>query len=118
MAQPLQSYLRTYRKSSGLTQKDVAYLLGCNGGAKVSRYERLSREPNLHTALGCQVIFDAHIENIFPGIHAGVEQNITKRARLLSERLLTQSQSPRTKRKLEALKHIVSAKTGEHALSS
>ena len=36
----LENYLRTYRKRSGLTQREVAFLVGCRNGAQVSRYER------------------------------------------------------------------------------
>ncbi len=34
----LANYLRAYRKRSGLSQSEVAYLLGCKNGAQVSRY--------------------------------------------------------------------------------
>lgn len=43
----LDNYLRTYRKKLGLTQREVAFLLGCHSGAKVSRYERSARIPLL-----------------------------------------------------------------------
>ncbi len=42
-------YLRTYRKRSGLTQSEVARLLGLESGQLISRYERLDRSPNLET---------------------------------------------------------------------
>lgn len=32
----LDNYLKTYRKRTALTQKDVAYLLGCQSGSKIS----------------------------------------------------------------------------------
>jgi transcriptional regulator with XRE-family HTH domain len=45
----LDNYLRTYRKKLGLTQREVAFVLGCHGGAKVSRYERSGCIPDFKT---------------------------------------------------------------------
>jgi transcriptional regulator with XRE-family HTH domain len=81
------SYLRTYRKRSGLTQDEVAFLLGCQSGAKVSRFERLARTPSLKTALACQAIFGVLPHEIFSGLHAEVEKTVAERAHLLSRRL-------------------------------
>jgi transcriptional regulator with XRE-family HTH domain len=35
----------------GLSQDQVASILGCRSGAKISRYERFSRELTLRTAI-------------------------------------------------------------------
>src|SRR5258708_38807061 len=52
MAAPhLHNYLRAHRKRLGLSQDEVAYLLGAESGAKVCRYERLVRGASLETAL-------------------------------------------------------------------
>ena len=51
MTHNLENYLRTYRKRSNLSQDEVAFLLGCRGGTKVSRYERHARKPNLEQFL-------------------------------------------------------------------
>src|SRR5437879_2031593 len=53
----LENYLRTYRKRSGLTQREVAFLVGCRNGAQVSRYEKRRRLPPLRTALACEAAF-------------------------------------------------------------
>ena len=53
----LDNYLRTYRKKLGLTQREVSFLLGCHGGAKVSRYERTGRIPDLKTIFAFEAIF-------------------------------------------------------------
>jgi len=55
----LENYLRTYRKQSGLSQDEVAYLLGCQNGTKVSRYERFARKPSLETLFAYEVVFGA-----------------------------------------------------------
>lgn len=81
------NYLRAHRKRTGLTQDELALLLGCKSGTKVSRYERLTREPNLETAFACQAIFGVPAHELFPGIYQNVEQIIKKRAELLKEKL-------------------------------
>lgn len=70
-------YLRTYRKRSGLTQSEVARLLGLESGQLVSRYERLDRNPSLETVLGCQVLFDVLPHELYPGLYQKVE-NLTR----------------------------------------
>jgi transcriptional regulator with XRE-family HTH domain len=90
MAPKIKSYLRTYRKRLGLTQDEIAFLLGCRSGTKISRFEHLARHPNLETALACQVVFGVPAHEIFPGMFAEVEKVVTERARLLSGRLKAQ----------------------------
>jgi transcriptional regulator with XRE-family HTH domain len=87
MAPRILSYLRTNRKKGGLTQDEMAFLIGCQSGAKISRFERLARQPNLETALACQVVFGIPAHELFPGMFAEVEKIVTERARLLSGRL-------------------------------
>ena len=115
MSAPLQNYLKTYRKRGGLTQDEMAYLLGCQDGAKVSRYERLHRQPNLETALGCQVVFGVPAHELFPGMYKQVEQNIIPRAQLLSKQVTHGTPDPYTNRKIEALNSITGTKAGELA---
>ena len=61
----LPNYLRTHRKRLGLSQDEVAYLLGAESGAKASRYERFSREPGFRTALACEAVFQRPIRELF-----------------------------------------------------
>jgi transcriptional regulator with XRE-family HTH domain len=111
MTHKIKSYLRTFRRRSGLTQDEVAFLLGADSGAKVSRYERLSRKPNFRTALGLQVVFGIPADELLPGISAEVERKIIRRAHLLSRRLEGRSDSARTKRKLRFLTSVAARGT-------
>ena len=103
MSNKVKSYLRTFRRRSGLTQAEVAYLLGAESGAKVSRYERLCRRPSFRTALELQAVFGIPAEDLLPIITADVERKIIARAHLLSRRLERHGDSARTKRKLRFL---------------
>ena len=87
MPHSLPNYLRMHRKRMGLSQKDVAYLLGCRSGAKVSRYERFAREPTLRTAIACEAVFNTPIRKLFAGVYEEVERAVERRARVLARRL-------------------------------
>lgn len=83
----LENYLRMYRKKSGLTQRDVAFLLGCQNGAQVSRYEKRKRVPPLRTALACEAVFGAPVADLFAGMRQSVEKEIEKRLLALQTKL-------------------------------
>lgn len=104
MSLKLHNYLRTYRKRAGFSQADVAFLLGCAGGSKVSRYERFAREPSLKAALAYSVVFGVPLQELFAGVHAKVEQAIVKRAGALSDRLVAAKTDRVTAQKLAVLK--------------
>jgi len=85
----LSNYLRTNRKKSALSQEEVAFLLGGIGESKssrISRYESCSREPTLSAALAYEVIYGKSVRELFAGLYEQVEQNVAKRAKLLSYR--------------------------------
>ena len=63
----LQNYLRMYRKLGALSQEEIAFLLGKEGGAKVCRYERFLAQPNLEIALAYAVIFQRPLQELFRG---------------------------------------------------
>jgi transcriptional regulator with XRE-family HTH domain len=110
MSYKIKSYLRTFRRRSGLTQEDVAFLLGVHDGAKVSRYERLSRRPSFQTALGLQAVFGVPAETLLPVISAEVERKIVARAHRLSRLIERHSDSARTQRKLRFLTSMIAAR--------
>lgn len=113
MSRTLHNYLRTYRKRSGLSQKEMAFLLGSTSAAKVSRYERLKRAPNPETIFAYQIIFGAAPSELFAGMVEKVEQKVKRRARMLAARLEKQPHSRRCTKKLEFLKGITTKHSSE-----
>jgi transcriptional regulator with XRE-family HTH domain len=105
----LPNYLRTYRKRAGLSQDEVAFLLGCRSGAKVSRYERLARRPSLETAFAYEAVFGVPARELFAGVYEKVEHEIRKRARILAEKLNAGQADRVTVRKRESLKALTPA---------
>jgi len=102
----LPNYLRAQRKQRGLSQAEVAFLLGCRSGAKVSRYERFLREPGLRTALALEVLFKVPVHDLFAGLSEEVERDTLRRVRTLTRRIVLRQQNPTLARKLAALSGI------------
>ena len=81
------SYLRTHRKKSGLSQRELASILGFLTEIQVSRHERSVTIPGLMIALGYEAIFRAPISEIFPGLFRAVEASIEDRLAILENEL-------------------------------
>jgi transcriptional regulator with XRE-family HTH domain len=107
MSHKLTTYLRTHRKRSGLTQDELAFLLGYRNGDQVSRFEWQSRKLNVETAFGFQAVFGVPAHELLPGSFAEVEHNIIERANLLSRRLRLSADTSRTRQKLRFLAAVV-----------
>lgn len=73
------NYLRTHRKKSGLSQRELASILGFLTEIQVSRHERSITIPGLLIALAYEVVFCVPIAEMFPGLHGTVETNIEER---------------------------------------
>jgi transcriptional regulator with XRE-family HTH domain len=96
----LPNYLRANRKRLALSQKEVAYLLGSESGAKVSRYEQFARSPSLETALAYEAIFQKPIRELFAGLYEKIEQQVGTRAKALAGRMDYSKSNQATARKL------------------
>jgi transcriptional regulator with XRE-family HTH domain len=75
----LGNYLRTYRQRIGLTQPELAFLLGMESGGSVSRYENGHRLPLLRTALTFEAVLGVHVSEIFAGVRAEIEHEVVSR---------------------------------------
>src|SRR5207245_5960688 len=109
----LPNYLKTYRKRAGLSQDEVAFLLGCRSGAKVSRYERLARRPSLETAFAYEAVFGVPARELFAGVFEKVEGQIKKRARVLAGKLGVTETDRTIRRKLASLNAMTSMPESE-----
>jgi DNA-binding XRE family transcriptional regulator len=77
--QRLPNYLRTHRRNVGLTQPELARILGhCNEGP-VSRHERFRATPSLVVALSYEIIFRASVSEIFAGLRDEVGEDVERR---------------------------------------
>jgi DNA-binding XRE family transcriptional regulator len=87
MKQRFKTYLRSHRRRWGLTQKEVAYLLGFKEGSTVSRIEREGKVPSLAVAFACYVLFGIPLADLFPGLHSEMEDAVLRRAYKLYDQL-------------------------------
>jgi transcriptional regulator with XRE-family HTH domain len=105
----LPNYLRVYRKRLGLSQNEVAFLLGWRDASQPSRYEHFARLPTLRTAFALAVIFRVSVHELFSGEYQKVENAVCRQAQRLETRLTTESPDRSTAGKLALLKVIGSA---------
>jgi transcriptional regulator with XRE-family HTH domain len=105
MKKKLNCYLRSYRRRWGLTQDELAALLGCKNGAVISRLESHGRQPSLEAALAFEVIFGTVPIELFPGLYAKVKSDVIARMRDLYDELQGDS-SKLTRLKLDFFEEV------------
>ena len=116
MKPKLKRYLRSYRRRWGLTQGELAYLIGLKSGTAVSRMERHGRKPTLPVALACHALFGIPPSELFPADFAEIEDAVMRRSYKLYERLQGRT-SRATKTKLDFLEEVL-ARAKERNLST
>lgn len=62
---PIQNRLRIYRKSRGLSQKEVAEIISLGSPTQISRWERGERLPNLVQALRLSALYKRLVNDLF-----------------------------------------------------
>jgi len=75
--------LRAYRKSSGLSQRELAALLGLRSQGLIAEYETGKKHPGVKALIACALIFNRPIRMIFPRLHSTVALEISVRAKHL-----------------------------------
>lgn|GEM_PF-506283 len=83
----LDNYLWMYRKQAAFSQADIAFLLGVESAAEMSRHEKGRRLPSLDTVLAYEVILGAPVGELFAGKRERLEQNIARRAKRLAKEI-------------------------------
>lgn len=73
MTPPITNHLKAARRKGGLTQADLAQLLGIDGASTISRYEAGHFLPSLPAAFALQAIFDLALPDLFPLPYAQIE---------------------------------------------
>ncbi len=104
---PLASYLRSHRLKSGMSQRELAELVGIIAHHQVSIHERSVAFPSLMAALSYQAIFGVPVAELFPGLYEPILVNIEMRLSEMEHRLQDSSAKGRSAeiiaRKLEWL---------------
>lgn len=103
MTGPLHNYLRTCRRRVGLSQDEIAVLLGIRDGSHVGRHESAERLPSLETTLAYEFIFGLAAKELFAGLYRRVEVDVRSRARQLLSQVQQGPETPRQAAKVELL---------------
>ena len=99
MPHKLIHYLRNERRETGLSQADMAALLGAPWKSRVSRYERRVALPPLQTALGYEAVTRKPVSLLFAGMYDTVVRGVRERARGLLARSGEANTALRARRK-------------------
>src|SRR5689334_14362710 len=105
----LRNYLKKFRKESGLTQRELTYLLGQTHDSTVSRYERNDRVPSLRTLMGYEAIFGKTLRELFAGVFEAMAPGVLARARRMSRKLDAIPQTPEIKVKVDFLNDVIAS---------
>ncbi len=101
----LANYLRAYRKSSGLTQAEVAFVVGINR-TDLWHYETGRREPSLRVLIALQVLYRIPIWRLFAGVYQAGVGATKRRLRALQGKLLMPSSAKQSKQRAQKLAWI------------
>lgn len=101
------NYLRSHRRMSGLSQRELAGIIGYLTRFQIARHEESTTVPAFIIAISYEVVFRVPISEIFPGLYQSVEARIEEQlAHLeqdLQESIAKGRQAALTARKLEWL---------------
>jgi transcriptional regulator with XRE-family HTH domain len=100
------NYLRSYRLRWGLSQTELAHLLGSKSVGVITRIEKKLRAPTLKVMIGCFIIFGTSAAELFPDISVGVEGDVMERVWELYEKVQGDP-SRKTKMKIELLESAI-----------
>lgn len=99
------SFVRAHRRRWGLTQEELATLLGVESSTTVSRIERSVRTPTAPMLIACSILFGLPHAELFASLYEGVEEVVANAAKGLYDRL-EEKADPGSLRKREFLEDI------------
>src|ERR1022692_3468454 len=103
----LPNYLLSHRKRSALSQTEVAFLLGIQGGGRVCRHEQFTLDPGLQSAIAYEAIYQKPISELFPGLVKKVQNELRARVKLLEQTELRSNTNAITLQKRRSLAAIL-----------
>jgi transcriptional regulator with XRE-family HTH domain len=103
----LSSYLRSFRKRSGLSQDELAFLFGAESGTVIWNYEQGRRLPGLRNLAAYEFVFQSGVRELFAGFYEETGLQIVKRAERLIRELEGEPINDVTRRKLRFLRVLV-----------
>lgn len=99
------TYLRRERRKWGLTQRELAVLIGLKSRTQISRLEHGLCPPTARELLAFQLLFGMTAHQLFPRLAQAVEEELLRIAATLEKRLKADS-TLRASRKRTLLRQI------------
>ena len=84
------AFVRSHRRKWGLTQVELARLVGLSSRSAVSRIERAERVPTTATIIACGIIFGIAACDLFPSLQEEIEETVQLAVAALQEELADQ----------------------------
>ena len=109
----LKSHARPLRRTSALTQRELAFLVGVKNATAISKIESLKRIPTFAVAFAYALIFGMGPIEVFPGHISEIQEAVRSRASDLYEEL---QGDPRveTRVKLDFLETVIARLEEKH----
>jgi transcriptional regulator with XRE-family HTH domain len=104
----LENYISMHRKSAGLSQDELALLLGLRSRSALAKYELAHRMPELQVIIGLEIVFGEPVQGVFKGVARRLRELIRARARALGEAMPEKSSTMNADklRTLDRLAHL------------
>ena len=81
------SFVRAHRRRWGLSQAELALLLGMASSTTVSRIERSVRTPTTAVMVACCILFNIPAPDLFGSVHEEIEEIVGTAAKNLYDAL-------------------------------
>ena len=79
------NYIKAHRKNWGLTQRELAFIIGFDNHVRISQLEQGKKKPNFTEAIIFELLFDKSISRLFPDIYHEITDTLIHRLQSLEE---------------------------------
>ncbi len=98
MNNPYTSTLRQLRRSAGLTQDDVARILGTGGRSYVAMLESGDRIPHVRDTVLLSMLFGTENDTLFPQLYSITRETFSSNCRAVIEEAIKDGEAPNSDR--------------------
>ena len=100
------NYTKACRKRTGLSQSELAFLMGMKSSSFICRTELGNEISSLSKALSYNILYDKQMPKLFPELSIKVAMQIFSRIAKLSSQLEKQTTTPLSRKKIETLEKM------------
>ena len=103
---PLNSYLEAHRRRTGLSQRELGFLLGGMSGRTVRRHEQ-GRDATMRNVLAYEFVLGVSAGRLFKGPYVQLRTEMAPRIRGLVANLRRQKETKLRNKKIEHLEQLL-----------